>query len=121
MDGMERRLSDLSKLTYKLAILCIAETVTDPKRLRKKLPNEGHGFSRAVNSLRLTASAGVRFPAIFTAAGQQQQPDFIRQHSPQNNQPVTSQKQQVVSLIWIGLICNSSSGRPRLSSYDTVL
>jgi hypothetical protein len=44
--------------------LCIAEIFPDPKRLGKKLPNEGHGFSRAVNSLPLAALDGVRFPAI---------------------------------------------------------
>jgi hypothetical protein len=37
-------LSDLSKLDFKLAILCIAEIFPDPKRLGKRLPNEGHGF-----------------------------------------------------------------------------
>src|ERR1700733_8255306 len=38
------------------------EAFTDQKRLGKRLSDEGHGFSRAVNSLRLTASAAeVRF------------------------------------------------------------
>jgi hypothetical protein len=38
------------------------EAFIDPKRLGKRLSNEGHGFSRAVKGLRLTAlAAEVRF------------------------------------------------------------
>jgi hypothetical protein len=35
-----------------MTIWTAPEAFTDPKRLGKRLSNEGHGFSRAVNSLR---------------------------------------------------------------------
>jgi hypothetical protein len=44
---------DLSKLDFQLANLDGHESFADPKRLRKRPSNEGHGFSRAVNGLPL--------------------------------------------------------------------
>src|ERR1700761_4561326 len=48
---------------FKWTILAAPEAFTDPKKLGKRLSNEGHGFSRAVNRpTRLTAlAAEVRF------------------------------------------------------------